>query len=323
VEFQKSSTETTAFMLFFSLIFNNVRHYFVALVADFTPMQICNTTEALKLTIDDFKEKGNSIGFVATMGALHNGHLSLVSQAKKTANKVVVSIFVNPTQFNNPNDLSTYPRTLEADCKLLEEQGFCDLIFAPKNAEEVYTQSYQELDLDLSPLDSVMEGPSRPNHFKGVVNVVNQLFKLVNPNTAFFGEKDFQQLAIIKKMTTLLALPITIVGVPIKREDHGLAMSSRNERLNPKDRADACIIFQALSQLKQNYLSYSLDTCVKNAVNRINSQKGFEVEYLTIVDGKTLQPINEWHQTDYAQVCVVVSVGDVRLIDNINVFKPY
>lgn len=269
--------------------------------------------------LDEKRKQGHKIHFVPTMGALHDGHISLLKQASQKNAVVVCSIFVNPTQFNDKADLDKYPRTLEADLALIEAGSDCRIVFAPDSPNEVYDQTYQEQTLGLEGLDKVMEGAFRPGHFKGVVNVVNQLFAIVKPDVTFFGEKDFQQLAIIRLMTKKLNLDIDIVGCPIIREPNGLARSSRNERLSVKMRAEAALIHQSLQELKSNYLKYSLETC-KTHFMRSFENSPLEVEYLSIVDGHTLQEISEWHETAYAQACTAVFAGEIRLIDNVQIF---
>lgn len=284
-------------------------------------MKVFNSYESLRSHLDQLKNNGLSIGFVPTMGALHEGHLSLVSKAKADTDAVVVSIFVNPSQFNNSSDLANYPRTLNADLTLLKASCNCDVVFAPKNKKAVYNELYTPVTIDLNDLDQIMEGTHRPGHFEGVVNVVNQLFKLVQPSHAFFGEKDFQQLAIIRYFVHKMRLPIKIIGCPIKREAHGLAMSSRNERLSAKQRHEAKAIHEALKQIKSDYLRFSMSSCLSNAALYIDSHPELKVEYIQAIDGKTLKQISEWHHSDYVQVCCAVYCGEIRLIDNQLIFK--
>ena len=257
---------------------------------------------------------GKTIGFVPTMGALHEGHLQLIRRAVAENDIVVVSIFVNPIQFNNPDDLAKYPRTLEADLQMLESTG-CHLVFAP-SAEEMYPEP-DLTEFDFGQLDKVMEGKFRPGHFKGVAIVVKKLFEIVTPHKAYFGEKDFQQLAIIKRMVEILQMPVEIVPCAIVREPDGLAMSSRNARLTAVERAEAPIIFKALSGIKENH-SWFIPDGVKQLVRgEIQESPFFRVEYVDIVDTETLQPFEDWNDVEHAVVCVAAFIGSVRLIDNI------
>jgi len=276
-----------------------------------------NLTHTISETRDIIQKQlseGKTIGFVPTMGALHEGHLVLVRQAAQENDFVVVSIFVNPIQFNNPDDLAKYPRTLEDDIQKLEGTG-CNLVFAPSA-----TEMYPEPDLtefDFGQLDKVMEGKFRPGHFRGVAVVVKKLLEITTPHKAYFGEKDFQQLAIIKKMVGMFNMPVEIVPCPIVRESDGLAMSSRNARLTPEEREEATTIFKALSGIKENY-SWFIPEGVKQLVRGgIEESPHFRVEYVDVVDIETLQPIEDWMDAEHAVVCVAAFIGSVRLIDNI------
>lgn len=260
---------------------------------------------------------GKRIGFVPTMGALHEGHLMLVRKAASENDFVVVSIFVNPIQFNNPEDLAKYPRTLDEDLKKLEATG-CNLVFSPSEQE-----MYPEPDLtefDFGQLDKVMEGKFRPGHFRGVAIVVKKLFEIVTPHKAYFGEKDFQQLAIIRRMVDMLNIQTEIVPCPIVRESDGLAMSSRNARLTKEERAEAPVIFKALSEAKTNYSWFTPDGVKQLIIGEIQENRYFRVEYVEIVDTVTLQPFEDWNDTPHAIVCVAAFIGSVRLIDNITLY---
>lgn len=258
--------------------------------------------------------EGKTIGFVPTMGALHEGHLKLVRQAAAENDFVVVSIFVNPIQFNNPEDLEKYPRTLETDMEKLEGTG-CNLVFAP-SVQEMYPEP-DSTEFDFGQLDKVMEGKFRPGHFRGVALVVKKFFEIVTPHKAYFGEKDYQQLAIIKQMVTMLKLPVEIVPCPIVREPDGLAMSSRNARLSIEERAEATAIYKALAGAKENY-SWFIPAGIKQLVNgEIQENNYFRVEYVEVVDALTLQPVNDWSVAEHALICVAAYIGAVRLIDNI------
>lgn len=268
-------------------------------------------------TIQQQISEGKTIGFVPTMGALHEGHLTLIQRAALENDFVVVSIFVNPIQFNNPEDLDKYPRDLQADLQLLGGTG-CKLVFAP-SVEEMYPEpDLTEFDFGL--LDKVMEGKFRPGHFKGVAIAVKRLFEIVTPHKAYFGEKDFQQLAILKKMVNMKQLPVAIVSCPIVREPDGLAISSRNARLTAEERAEASLIYKALSGIKENY-SWFIPDGVKQLVRgEIQESPYFRVEYVDVVDAETLQPFEDWQDVEHAVVCVAVFIGKVRLIDNIVLF---
>ncbi|MGL4781466.1 MAG: pantoate--beta-alanine ligase, partial [Bacteroidales bacterium] len=247
-------------------------------------------------------------------GALHNGHIQLVKRCVAENEFAIVSVFVNPTQFNDQNDLLKYPRTLDADCKLLEEAG-CSLVFAP-SVEEVYPEEDTRL-FDFGQLDKVMEGEFRPGHFNGVAQVVSKLFDMVTPDNAYFGEKDFQQLAIIRQMVKQLNSPVEIHPCPIVREESGLAMSSRNTRLTPEQLAEAPKIYQTLLASKAMKETKSVAEVKAWVINELNKNEFFRVEYFDIVDGLTLQSLNSWSESGYAVGCIAVFCGEVRLIDNI------
>lgn len=274
----------------------------------------CHTIAETKEIISRHKQAEDSIGFVATMGALHEGHLQLVRKAVEENDFVAVSIFVNPVQFNNLEDLAKYPRTLENDLDKLASTG-CHLVFAP-SAEEMYPEP-DLTEFDFGELDKVMEGKFRPGHFKGVAIVVKKLFEIITPDKAYFGEKDFQQLAIIRKMTQQFSLPVTIVPYPIVRESDGLAMSSRNARLTPEERKEATAIYQALNSVKENYSWFTRDGIEELIRVEIQQFPYFRVEYVSVVDTVTLQPFDDWMDVEHAVVCVAAFIGNVRLIDNI------
>jgi len=278
-------------------------------------MEIVKTTKVLQDLVIALKTKGKSIGFVPTMGALHEGHLSLVKRCIADNDICVVSIFVNPTQFNNKEDLEKYPRTLERDALLLAESGV-DIVFAPSE-KEIYPEP-DTRQFDFGQLDKVMEGVHRPGHFNGVAQVVSRLFTIVKPDKAYFGQKDFQQLAIIREMVKQLNLPVQIIAMPIVRDASGLAMSSRNERLTSAQKSLAANIYKVLTDSKENmYLKLPVGQTLDKVINTLNSYEGLTVEYFEIVDGSTLQPLYEWDDSDYVVGCIAVFCGDVRLIDNI------
>ena len=278
-------------------------------------MNIVKTTKEMREEVESLRQKGKTIGFVPTMGALHEGHLSLVRKCIAENDVCIVSIFVNPTQFNNKEDLEKYPRTLERDSVYLKEAGV-DIVFAP-SVEEIYPEP-DTRQFDFGQLDKVMEGQHRPGHFNGVAQVVSRLFDIVKPNKAYFGQKDFQQLAIIREMVKQLDLPVRIVPMAIVREASGLAMSSRNERLTLAQREVAANIYQTLAESKRvMYMTLTVEQTIEKVVDIINSFEGLEVEYFEIVDGDTLQQIPEWDESDFVVGCIAVFCGDVRLIDNI------
>jgi pantoate--beta-alanine ligase len=277
-------------------------------------MKLIHTVQELRTELNAQRLAGKKIGFVPTMGALHEGHASLVKLAVAENDVVVVSDFVNPTQFNDQNDLLKYPRTLEADCELLEKVG-AHYVFAP-SVEEIYPEP-DTRQFSYAPLDTVMEGKFRPGHFNGVCQVVSKLFMMVEPHCAYFGEKDFQQLAIIREMVKQMNFPIRIVGCPIVRESDGLALSSRNARLSDVQRVQALNISKTLFASKEYAATHTVEETQAFVEQAIAASEGLELEYFEIVDGLTLQKIAGWDDTDYAVGCITVFCGEVRLIDNI------
>ncbi len=275
-------------------------------------MKILETAAEMNAFSANAMAKGYNIAFVPTMGALHEGHLSLVEQGKRENHLVVVSVFVNPTQFNNPKDLEKYPRTFEQDRKMLLEVGV-DAMFYPSVNEVYPTEAKSTYDLD--GLDNYMEGPNRPGHFNGVVQVVTRLFDLVQPTKALFGEKDFQQLAIMKHMSRKLGYNVEIVGCPTIREESGLAKSSRNVRLSTKGEQTAANIYRVLNDLKQS-LKGGLPTSKarQKAIEELNKTAGLDLEYFELVDPESLKPCND--DSEHIQGCVAAYVESVRLIDN-------
>ncbi len=277
-------------------------------------MQVVNTVKQLQKQISDAKQSGQTVGFVPTMGALHNGHLSLVKQAAGECDIVVVSIFVNPTQFNNAKDLERYPRDLQTDLDALSTVK-CDFVFAPA-VDEVYPEE-DKRQFNFGDLETVMEGQYRPGHFNGVAQVVSRLFNMVNPDKAFFGLKDFQQLAIIRAMTSELDLPVEIVPCDIIREDDGLAMSSRNMLLSEGQRKNAPLIARTLFESCNFVADTSVEGVKQQVTNAINADTELKVEYFEIVDGYTLQPVDNWNESEYIVGCIAVFAGEIRLIDNV------
>jgi pantoate--beta-alanine ligase len=277
-------------------------------------MKIVNSINELRCHLAEDKQEGKRIGFVPTMGALHAGHLSLVNRCVSENDICVVSVFVNPTQFNNPNDLLTYPRTLENDCRLLESSG-CNYVFAP-TVEEMYPEPDTRV-FDFGKVSQVMEGARRPGHFNGVAQIVSKLFYAVEPDVAYFGEKDFQQIAVIRAMVKQLDIPVEIVDCPIQREVDGLALSSRNTRLTPEQRQKAPVIARTLKESITFVPEKSVREVLDYVVSTINAVPEMEVEYFEIVDGNTLESIENWSDTSYPVGCITVYCGEVRLIDNI------
>ena len=288
-------------------------NFFVGLQKFKKAMIVCKSLSELESALVPFRS-GNDIGFVPTMGALHNGHISLVKTSKEKASITVVSIFVNPTQFNNPDDLARYPRTEDADCRLLGDAG-ADVVFIP-TYEDIYPIEDNRL-FDLGGLDLTGEGPRRPGHFNGVAKVVSRLFDIVRPRYAFFGEKDFQQLAIIRYITKQLGYPIEIIGCPTLRESDGLAMSSRNMLLSKEHRAVAPFIYEVLFKTSLLRDDYTIDELQRSIVGQINSEPLLKVEYVEIVDAETLRPVKNWTDAANIQLCTAVYAGEIRLIDNI------
>lgn len=277
-------------------------------------MRVAKTISELKSLISGYKQENKTVGLVPTMGALHAGHKSLVDRARKENDIVVVSVFVNPTQFNNKQDLATYPRTEERDCALLEAAG-CDVVFMPA-VEEVYPEP-DNRQFDLGAVAEVMEGAHRPGHFNGVAQIVSKLFSFVEPDRAYFGEKDFQQIAVIRKMVQLEGFKLQIVACPIKREDDGLALSSRNVRLTAEQRQLAPNIYRVLKESCNFAKSHTVAETEKFVVDSLNALPQMEVEYYSIVDALTMQPVSDWADADSITGCITVYCGEVRLIDNI------
>lgn len=277
-------------------------------------MKVLNTKNELINLLDTYKSEGKKIGFVPTMGALHEGHLSLVKESKNHSDITVVSIFVNPTQFNDPEDLKRYPRTLNEDIELLKTVN-CDIVFAP-SVEEIYPEPDMRK-FDFGYLESVMEGAKRPGHFNGVGQVVSRLFDIVKPHKAFFGMKDFQQVAIIKTMIKQLQYDIEIIPCPIIREENGLAKSSRNTLLDENHKKSAPHIYATLKAAKDLIHQMKVSELKKWITDEINQDPYLETEYVEIVDDTTLKIIEDWSEQGKKVACVAVYAGKIRLIDNI------
>ncbi len=277
-------------------------------------MKVVNTVAELSAALAPLKREG--VGFVPTMGALHAGHRSLVERARGENDTVVVSVFVNPTQFNDKNDLKNYPRTPEADCAILEAAG-ADIVFMP-TVEVIYPEP-DTRQFDFGMVDKVMEGATRPGHFNGVAQVVSRLFALVNPSRAYFGEKDFQQIAVIKAMVEQLAIDIEIVECAIVRGEDGLALSSRNELLTLEHRAAAPHIYATISQCASKMESMSPAELTEWVVATIDSNPLLKTIYFEAVDARTMQRVEKWSDSERIQGCCAVQAGDIRLIDNIRI----
>ncbi len=279
-------------------------------------MEVFNSIVALQNKLFEARKDGKTVGLVPTMGALHEGHASLVRKSVSDNDVTVVSVFVNPTQFNDKNDLKNYPRNLDADCRLLEECG-ADYVLAP-SVEEMYPTP-DKRQFDFPPVTSVMEGAHRPGHFNGVCQVVSRLFYIVRPQRAYFGEKDWQQIAVVKALVKYLGLGVQIVECPIVRDADGLARSSRNALLSKDERSIAPNIYKALKESVDYAKNHTVGETHDKVVGDINAVDGLDVEYFSIVDGNTLQDVASWDASDYVVGCITVYCGKtpIRLIDHI------
>jgi len=277
-------------------------------------LKIYNTIKRIQTDVSKYKSEGLSIGFVPTMGALHEGHLSLLKRSIAENDLSIASIFVNPIQFNNKQDLEKYPRTLDEDCRKLEEAG-CDIVFAPP-VEEMYPEEVEEK-YDFGILEQLMEGEHRPGHFNGVAVVVKRLFDICLPHKAYFGEKDFQQLIIIRELVKKQQLDVEVIGCPIIREADGLAMSSRNVRLSETERNTAPGIYKIMKEVRQEAGEKPLEQSLQDAAYKLNTLTGMQLEYIKIADENTLLPVGNWDEKENMRLFVAVFLGDVRLIDNL------
>ncbi|MBU4538433.1 MAG: pantoate--beta-alanine ligase [Weeksellaceae bacterium] len=280
-------------------------------------MEIFKNKKTLLDFIERQKEMGKRIGFAPTMGALHQGHICLYEAARKENDLVISSIFVNPTQFNNPADLEKYPRNIDKDIKTLEQSGFVDAVYIPE-VSDIYPEGLKSKQYDFDGLENEMEGKFRPGHFNGVGTVVEELFRQVKPDNAYFGDKDYQQLAIIKKLTEKLALPIKIHGVAIHREASGLAMSSRNQRLSVAQKEAAKIIHETLVKVNDWFRVITIPEINKRVQDIFDEQRGMKLEYFEISDEATLKETDFFYKGRNFRAFIVVFVGDVRLIDNMH-----
>ena len=279
-------------------------------------MEVFTTTNSIKQTLSKEMFYNKTIGFVPTMGALHEGHLALVKSAKKDCDIVVCSIFINPTQFNNIIDLENYPVTIKKDIKLLEE-NFCDVLFLPKTTE-MYPNGLVTKQYDLNGIDKLLEGRKRPGHFDGVCTIVHKLFSIIQPNMAYFGEKDFQQVAIIKQLVNHLSLNIQIKTINTVREKNGLAKSSRNTLLNEEQIKKASYIYDSLKKIKELFGKLDCSTIKKVIMDDIKKVKGMDLDYIEIIDAHSFKPINNKNNKENAVALIAVFLGNVRLIDNLS-----
>lgn len=279
-------------------------------------MLIFNNKAGLKTVLSNYKSTGLTTGFVPTMGALHEGHLSLLQRSVAENDLTVISIFVNPTQFNNPDDLKKYPRTLEADVEKIKQVSDSIIIFAP-SVEEMYDGNTASASFTFDGLENEMEGSHRPGHFDGVGTIVKKLFEAVEPTRAYFGEKDFQQLQIVKKLVEKLNIPVDIVGCPISREPNGLARSSRNERLTLQQKEKAAVIYRILKEARQNFSNTDIATVKQEAEKAFAMHPEFSLDYFEIADEETLVPAVTKENRKY-RAFVAVFFGNIRLIDNIS-----
>ena len=281
-------------------------------------MQIFNNKASLNNYLSSLGSINSTIGFVPTMGALHNGHLSLLKKSIENNTVTVISIFVNPTQFNNQEDLAKYPRTLENDVEKVKSVSDKIVVYAP-TVDDIYEGNTTSTPYNYDGLENQMEGKFRPGHFDGVGTVVKKLFEIVKPTHAYFGEKDFQQLQIVRKLTTKYKLPVTIVGCEIFRESNGLAMSSRNERLSVEDRKEASLIYKTLLSAKELFGTKTANEVSKYVNNVFKNESKFELEYFEIADEQTLITCKRKSKTKNYRAFIAVFINNVRLIDTISV----
>jgi len=282
-------------------------------------MKTCSLISEMGKALRKEHKAGHSIGFVPTMGALHEGHLSLVKESRKVNSITVCSIFVNPIQFTNKKDFEKYPRNLNEDLRLLQLAG-CDYVFIPEN-KEIYPNGPPALEINFGTLDKVLEGKFRPGHFKGVAIIVKKLFEIITPDHAYFGMKDYQQLLVIRYLVSALQLPVQIHVCPTLREPDGLAMSSRNLRLTIGEREMASLIYETLCKVKEKTGHLPVKELRQWAIKKINSNPAFSVEYFEIVDKNDLHILENWKEKENALACAAVFLGDVRLIDNMELFS--
>jgi pantoate--beta-alanine ligase len=278
-------------------------------------LSVIHQPQVLSATLQDLRQQGAKIGFVPTMGALHDGHVSLVEQSWQNNDITVCSIYVNPTQFNNSDDFLKYPKTIETDTEMLQAAG-CDFLFLPSDAE-MYAAGSPRLSFRFGALEEVMEGSFRPGHFTGVGIIVSKLFNIVQPDVAYFGLKDLQQYLIVKQLVADLSVPVKIVGCPIIREEDGLAMSSRNKRLSEKQRAVAPLLQQALLWAQSQLTNLSIGEIKNGVAQMLAKEPQFKLEYFEIANGISLESLNKYEANTPTALCIAAFLGDVRLIDNI------
>ncbi|QXP56877.1 pantoate--beta-alanine ligase [Cellulophaga sp. HaHa_2_95] len=291
-------------------------NYISLRVVKYKQMLVIETKKELKDNLSAFISDSKSLGLVPTMGALHSGHLSLIEKASKENDQVVVSIFVNPTQFNNQNDLEKYPKTLESDLNLIKTVSNDIIVYTP-SVKEIYQNNVSAEIYDFQGLDTVMEGEFRDNHFNGVGTIVEELLTSIAPNKAYFGEKDFQQLQIIKKLIQIKAIPVEVIGCPIVREESGLAMSSRNERLSTPMRKEASFIYKTLKDAKEMFGTKNAIQVIEWVENQFENNEFLSLEYFQIADIDTLKSVTEKLNNKKYRAFIAVFVDDIRLIDNI------
>lgn len=280
-------------------------------------MEVIKNKKTLQDFIERQREMGKKIGFAPTMGALHKGHLSLYESARAENDLVISSIFVNPTQFNNAEDLKKYPRDTDRDIKILKTSGLVDAVYIPE-VQDIYPEKAESQHYDFDGLENEMEGKSRPGHFDGVGTVVEELFRQVKPDNAYFGEKDFQQLSIIKKMTEKKKLLINIHGVDIYRAENGLALSSRNQRLSESRREDSKVIYETLVKVNDWFRTLSIPEIKERVKDIFDDQVGMQMEYFMIADENTLKETDFFYKDKSYRAFIVVMVDGVRLIDNMH-----
>jgi pantoate--beta-alanine ligase len=282
-------------------------------------MKTFSLVSGMVKAVHEEQQAGHSIGFVPTMGALHKGHISLIEESRRENDITVCSIFVNPIQFNNPQDLEKYPRNLKEDLRLLDTAG-CDYVFTP-SVHEIYPEGTPGLEINFGTLDKLLEGKFRTGHFKGVAIIVKKLFEIITPDRAYFGKKDYQQLLVIRHLVSTLKLPVKIQACPTFREPDGLAMSSRNLRLTIGEREMASLIYETLCKVKEKAGHSTVKELRQWAIKKINANPAFNVEYFEIVDKNDLHILESWKEKENSLACIAVFLGDVRLIDNMELFS--
>ena len=280
-------------------------------------MLIFNKKSDLSAFLSPLLKQNKSIGFVPTMGALHQGHLSLLKKSLSENDVTVMSIFVNPTQFNNAEDLNKYPRTLDRDVQIMQDLSNNIIVYAPEVAD-IYEGNTVSESFNYDGLENQMEGKHRPGHFDGVGTIVKRLFEIVQPNKAYFGEKDFQQLQIVKKLVSKHNIPVEVIGCPIHREANGLAMSSRNERLSDTAREKAAVIYQILNSAKDFFQTHSAEETTKYVEDELKKHAEFELEYFEIAEETTLLPVSEKESNKKYRGFIAIFIENIRLIDNIS-----